>query len=367
MRVAHVVPNTGSGIEHSIANLLSCLDDNAVESHVLFLRAPVPPHEALPRLAKSVWYAREGSSYYGMLTQLRAKLRQISPEILHAHSFLPSVFSLLASANPNCKAVRTFHSPYPYFSSRSGRARAKRMAEAIVLGLGKTEAVCVARSVAEAMPSFYPKNPTIIRNGVQSGSGSFSYQERTTSSMALLCVGRLEEEKNFGLAIEALALVRNTGLDVTLKIAGTGGQEQDLRRKAVSLGLGDHVEFLGFVADINPLLQDAAALICSSRFEGAPLAILDAMAAGCPVVAVPIPAVLEVASLGRGALQVADAPTPEALARSVCLVITRQDITRAQVELAKLAVQSHYSSRLFADSHLNLYRRLLDRKAQDEI
>lgn len=101
--------------------------------------------------------------------------------------------------------------------------------------------------------------------------------------IALLCVGRLEPEKHFHLAIDALNTVREAGHDAGLTIVGSGGEEQFLRTYARKSGLEHFAEFTGWRDDTTQYFSQADILLVPSRYEGYGVVIVEALAAGVPV------------------------------------------------------------------------------------
>lgn len=108
------------------------------------------------------------------------------------------------------------------------------------------------------------------------------------SGPVILAVGRLEWEKNFSLLLEAHALLRRRNLTVRCCIAGEGSERSLLEEKIQMLGTVDSVLLPGFL-NPYPLMQRAQVLALSSRFEGMPLVIAEALTLGLPVVAVDCP------------------------------------------------------------------------------
>jgi glycosyltransferase involved in cell wall biosynthesis len=106
-------------------------------------------------------------------------------------------------------------------------------------------------------------------------------------SPRLLAVGRLSREKGFDLLIDALSRVREHFPGTHLTIAGTGPEGATLKAEASSLDLQSAVHFAGYVEDLSPFLTQASLFVLSSRYEGMPNALLEAAAAGLPIVAVP--------------------------------------------------------------------------------
>ena len=101
--------------------------------------------------------------------------------------------------------------------------------------------------------------------------------------LLVMGVGHLQPRKGFGLLLEAFARARLP--DATLAIVGAGPEADALRRRAEALGVGDRVRWPGHRADAPRLLAAADLFVLSSRNEGMANVMLEAMAAGTPVVA----------------------------------------------------------------------------------
>jgi len=103
----------------------------------------------------------------------------------------------------------------------------------------------------------------------------------------LLAVGRLSREKGFDLMLQALALLRRQVPEATLLIAGTGPEEARLKAECRALGLDTAVRFAGHLASPWACFPKATLFVLPSRHEGLPNALLEAAAAGLPIVALP--------------------------------------------------------------------------------
>jgi 1,2-diacylglycerol 3-alpha-glucosyltransferase len=119
----------------------------------------------------------------------------------------------------------------------------------------------------------------------------------------LLFVGRAAHEKNIGFLIEMMIDLREMRPDALLLIAGEGPAERSLRAQAARLGLGDRVRFLGYF-DRSGELQDcysaADVFVFSSLTETQGLVLLEAMAQGVPVVAIPRMGTIDILGPGKG-------------------------------------------------------------------
>jgi glycosyltransferase involved in cell wall biosynthesis len=116
----------------------------------------------------------------------------------------------------------------------------------------------------------------------------------------ILCIGRLVAQKNVALALETFARMPD---HFHLAILGEGEDLSALRSRAWALGIGRRVSFEGYVADVRPWLARADALLATSRYEGYPAALVEAIAAHVPVITTPsscaLPEILFDESFGR--------------------------------------------------------------------
>lgn len=117
----------------------------------------------------------------------------------------------------------------------------------------------------------------------------------------LVAAGRLSRQKGFDLLIEALALC--DGRRPRLTLLGEGPLRPALEQLAQQRGVADRVRIVGFQKNPYPFLVQADAFVLSSRYEGFPNVVLEALACGRPVIAMPCPGgVAEIAELAGGVL-----------------------------------------------------------------
>ena len=107
------------------------------------------------------------------------------------------------------------------------------------------------------------------------------------SFINLVAAGRLSSEKGFDLLIEAMAICGDKRYRLTL--LGDGPLREELYRQTVESGVADQVRFVGFQINPYPYLAQADAFVLSSRFDGFPNVVLEALACGTPVIALPAP------------------------------------------------------------------------------
>src|SRR5690606_5468949 len=98
-------------------------------------------------------------------------------------------------------------------------------------------------------------------------------------------VGRLVPVKNHALFLRAAVKIKQRLPDARFAIIGDGELRAELEAEASALGLGDCVVFTGWSRDVAPVYSDLDVLVISSLNEGTPVSVIEALAAGCPVVA----------------------------------------------------------------------------------
>jgi glycosyltransferase involved in cell wall biosynthesis len=161
----------------------------------------------------------------------------------------------------------------------------------------------------------YPKDRTrIVYNGVD--PAMFNVQ-RSPVRVRVVAVGRLAQQKNFSLLIKAMREVLRPIPFAHLVIAGQGELQDELQTLAERLEVPVH--WAGFVDDVRPILETAEVVANSSLWESHSIAMMEAMAAGIPVVATNIAGNAEFINDGENGILVAS--EPESMANAILRVL----------------------------------------------
>jgi len=161
------------------------------------------------------------------------------------------------------------------------------------------------------------------------GNGAaFRYRHGILSTRPVaLFVGRVAHEKNIGFLLEALAHAREKCPELLLVIAGEGPAMNDLKAHVKSLGLRDAVQFIGYLdrqRELPDCYAAADVFVFASRTETQGLVLLEAMAAGLPVIALAEMGTIDILAPGRGAIS--PLPEPKAFGKAMADFILRPSL-----------------------------------------
>jgi glycosyltransferase involved in cell wall biosynthesis len=164
----------------------------------------------------------------------------------------------------------------------------------------------------------------VVPNGV--ALERFAAEPRPVPGRVLM-LGRLARQKRPDVAVTAFARARRDAGHARLVIGGDGPDRDAVEAQIAAEGLGDSVELLGTHGDVPSLLAEAHCLLLASDYEGCPYSVIEAMAAGVPVVATRAGGVPELVEDGRTGL-LADTGDAEGLARALATVLADPESAR---------------------------------------
>jgi glycosyltransferase involved in cell wall biosynthesis len=197
----------------------------------------------------------------------------------------------------------------------------------------------------------------VIHNGIDRDLLLEQPRNAPAETAVLFSAGRLKPIKGYDLLIRALPLLHR--FSCRLVLAGDGPERENLERLADTLGVADRVHFVGHSHDVRTLLSKADAYVAPSRSEGMSNSIIEAMAAGVPIVATAVGGNIE---LVRGAGWLVPANNPSALTQGIERALSERAQTNHFVNEARKRVRRHYTMDRVVDAHEALYRERLARK-----
>jgi glycosyltransferase involved in cell wall biosynthesis len=323
-KVLLLIPHLGGGgAARVVALLASGLSAERHDVHLGLVTQAGPADKRLPEWV-TVHSLGAGRVRSGTLRLLRL-VRRLKPDVIlsgMAHlnflvlllrPFFPAQTPVLVRQNGTVSTALAFGDlpAYTHFAFRMLYRRADRV-------------ICQTQAMAEDLvreTSTPPARITVLPNPIDLDEIRAAVAKGTNSWSGpgphLLAVGRLARVKGFDLLLHALAGVREHFPDADLLIAGNGPEEAVLKALCRELGLQNAVRFVGHVDQPTEYFAGATAFVLSSRHEGLPNALLEAAAAGLPIVALPASQGLVDLIQGQPGIWLASEVTAEALTNSL--------------------------------------------------
>lgn len=367
IRVLHIITNLGvGGAERLVVSAVRGLPRDRFESSICCLTdrgALAAEAEASGVIVRCVG-AFPGVSNPLAFLRLARMIRSIRPTIVHTHLQSPNLYGRLAARLAGVPlVVATEHNVYQSKAARYitvERALARRT-DALVAVSTEVQRF-LGRQIGVAASTIH-----VIRNGVAtptpSADGVAKIRRLIESKSAPLCiatVASLTPKKGHRFLIQALARLHERGNRLVALFAGDGDERRNLEALADSLGIRDSIHFLGLVPNPGDVLAVADIVVLPSLVEGLPLALLEAMRAGKPVVATSVGGVPE--AIASGANGVLVAPGDE-----VALADAIDDLARSPERRAELGVRARdtaereFTDHAYVHALAGLYESLLAR------
>jgi glycosyltransferase involved in cell wall biosynthesis len=310
-------------------------------------------------------------SYQG----LRTSIEKSKVDIVHSHSEFSDIVSLMLKLYPGVPIImRTLHNGYPIEWRK--RYIRRVLLSYILYPLLFNSEIGVARHVVKNMDrrwlaKLLNHKAILIHNAINIGKFSRIDHISDKSKLGLAIpsdavvigsIGRLRIEKGYDTMLEAAAeVIQQTEGSIKFIIIGTGELEETLIKQAQKLNISDHVIFTGPRTDIEFLLSGMDLFVSSSYWEGFSTSVLEAMAAGVPVLATDIPGNRELVEPGINGWLVA-AHNPDALAQEIISHInTPIKIKQGIIEQGQ-KVAFTYSIQSVAKQYQSLYESIYKKK-----
>lgn len=326
IRLLYVAANfvTG-GAERHLLEMWRRIDRSRFEVRIACLKregAFTPLVEALGLPVTDLAVGRriyDPSGWRGLL-RLASLIREFRPDVVHGYLFGPNLFAALAGRICRVPVVAVAKRNVDAFETPRQIAM-QRLAHRLATHVTAVSEEVARSSVALGVPR---ERVTVIENGVDVSrfdggtdrSGTDAVLGPAAGEPLIGAVGCLAPRKDFGTLLEAMARLRDRGIPARLAIAGDGPERAVLEAACRRLSLSDRVRFLGERSDVDRLLPGFDVFTLSSREEGIPNALLEAMAAARPCVVTRVGGNAEVLEHGRTGWLVPP-QDPEALAAAL--------------------------------------------------
>jgi glycosyltransferase involved in cell wall biosynthesis len=330
-KVAMVINTLGSGgVPEAVLNLCTHLPRDRCAPHVFALKGDTAPDPSLrKRFALAgvpVTVARSSDGKIGTVAELADWLTSEGIAILHSHSYRPNLYARMAGAicRPSgLRIVAHYHNQYDDKWPDGGPALTLERHLAGITDAMVAVSASVRGHVAQAV-GVSADRITVIHNGV--GADKVRHVNRDVArrqlglmpdDLAIGLIGRVCAQKGQEDMVEAALLLRHTLPQAVVLMIGAiedATLHRRLTARTEAEGATGNIRFCGHMPDIAPAYAGLDILAAPSRWEGFGLMLVEAMAAGLPIVATDAGAIAEVTG---GAARLVPAGDPAALAEAI--------------------------------------------------
>jgi glycosyltransferase involved in cell wall biosynthesis len=367
-RIAHVIYSQAQGgSEMAAANICSRIDRQRFDPVVLFLYDTEGPMPAFLTERGIEWH-RLSHTRLSRLTgpfRLIMRLRRLGVDLLHVHH-VPA-FSALEGVWRRAGVRKLIVTEHAKFSI----SRSPRLQEACRRAAGSAHGFTV---VSHDLKQYFVGQLGIpagclkvIHNGVdtrrfvpRSDNGSLrGLVPSCWDGPVALVVGRLTEAKDHSTLFKAVSSLKEQGKSPFFVVVGDGERRSVLESEIREMGIGDRVRLAGARTDVEGLLPDADLFVLPSQREGFPVAILEAMAAGLPVISTRVGGIPEVVESGVNGVLVPPRD-PASLASAIEVLLGNPDRLKETARRARKTIEERFSIEAVTAQYERLYNDVLE-------
>lgn len=371
MRVLHVIDSGGLyGAETMLLHLMKALHNFGVESILASIGSldcgdkPIEIEARRRDLPVKVFRMRPGLNWPGALSILQFA-HSHGIQLLHSHGYKGNIFfGLLPKSLRKLPLVTTVHG----WTWTGGWSRMSLYEWLDGVSLRYIDRVFLVNKSIQIHPwiaRLKNSKVVVIANGIPCNSlqsNSFNLRpeiiEFTRKGFSVVAIGRLSPEKNFASLILAISELIREGLDVRLAILGEGGLRGELHKMASELCISDHVYLSGYLENAKDYLIFFNIFCMPSLTEGLPMVLLEAMAAGIPIVASHVGGIPDVLDHGHAGLLVRSGDL-QALKKAIVDIINNPNAASKRAKNAFSRVQNKYSSEVMGKNYFIAYQEVL--------
>ena len=362
VRVMHVVYSLEpGGMEYGVVKLVNALDPGAVTSSICSTTAGAGLVPLVRRGIPVFTLKRRTGNDPRLVMALTRLMRSERPDIVHTHGWGTLIEGLAAASLAGVR--RIVHGEHGTLQLKWHQRRVQKWAWGRV-----DQVLSVSSRLSERAADsvgFPLSRIRTIRNGVD--VSRFRGLDRSAArrqfgiddvTFVIATAGRLVPVKDHSTLLAAVTDLQARGARTVLLVAGDGPLRSALERKASDLGIREQVHLLGYRRDVETVLAAADVFVLSSRSEGLSNTILEAMAAGLPVVATRVGGAEELVDDGvTGALVPPAAPA--ALADALDALARRCDLRVQMGKAGRLRAETEFDLPTMIRAYERVYHEVL--------
>lgn len=367
INILHLIETSvPGGAEKMLLSLVENLDMHRYKSSILLLQDGWLNVQLQKRGFKTILIPQNRSYDFSWLFQMMRVLRDSSVDVMHAHEFAMNTYGSFASVLTGIPIITTVHGKNYYWEKWRRRS-------AYRLAAKHSKMVAVSEDLKQFLVrevSIKPETIRVLYNGIDShlydlnGTGTDIRKQLGINEKQCLIgtVGSLDTVKGHSYFLKAAAKIVETSMDTMFIVAGSGNLLKSLKKETSLLGIEKNVIFLGFREDIPSVLQCMDIFVFPSLSEGLPLAVLEAMAAGKPVVATDVGGIPEVIGDGQTGFLVPP-KNPDLLAEKITFLIRDRALRSRFGHSGRARVQKEFSLQNMVEEYQLLYDHFFNKRS----
>ncbi len=356
--VLHVVSSGGLyGLERMLLNLLPELERQGCPVTLLCLDGP---DTEVGRAARGLGIPAVFIDCVGRVTprgwvDLYRTMAFHRPRLVHVHGYKATVLAGAAALARGLPGVATYHQVAARAVEHSRTLSWYFALETPVLRRLRGVAAVSTQIADELKARRVPdRRIRVISNGIAKPAAGPRGRPISAFRPCILSLNRLSPEKNVHLVLDSVAALQSEFPHIGLIVGGDGPLLNDLRVHAASLGIQDCVRFLGFVQDVRPLYEACDAFVLASQTEGMPIAVLEAMALGLPIVASRVGGIPLMLDDETEALLV-EPNDYRSLYETLRRLVADEPLRTKIAQAARARFERDYTAERMAESYIRLY------------
>ena len=283
MKILYVITGLGvGGAEKVVCDLADQMILKGHDVKIVYLTGSVLVKPISPRIELLPLHLNSASNVFSASRKYKKIIRDFSPDVIHSHMIHANIFARLNHLSfKYIRLICTAHN-----SNEGGRMRMLAYKLTNFLSNLNTNVSQEASKSLISKGAFNKNNLITVYNGIDLNKFNFFNKDKNSNELSFLSVGRFNKQKDYPNLFQAISILKNTiNKEVKFYIAGDGELRPQLEQLIVDLGISDCVVLLGKRSDIPNLLNKADYFVLSSRHEGLPTVVIEAMACGTFVIA----------------------------------------------------------------------------------
>jgi len=359
LRILHITPTlTVGGAEQMATHLMVGLS----KSHAVGAVGLFPPAQSAVerRLAEAdipKWHLNKRPGFDPrMFASLNRVFREFRPDVVHTHMAVQRYVFPVMLRHRAVVAIHTVHNLAEHETDSFGRLvhRIAFRKRVLPIGISQEVSASVKRTYGLECKAVIP-NCIPVENYRHNPVDRVRWRDEnglTSDAVVFSCVGRLEPQKNPLLLLQAIAEVKDPRAHLVL--SGDGSLRERLEAYTQAHNLRDRVHFIGKQNDVPSVLAGSDIFVLASNWEGNPLAVMEAMAAGLPVIATGVGGVPELVQSGDQGLLV-PAGDRTGFAAAMTALLYEVETRHAMGHAAQARANREFKVERMVNAYANLY------------